>query len=290
MDSQSNNLQYLYQLYEKEKAISLKMRKILSNFINLEVYDSIEYVFYYNNQRYVTNHIDASWLIQKGKGSELSLDLERAAEELQKQYQNTATATVQKIFNEHYLSYLSVIQNTMKNKTSKKINKGHIAEAFESHLAEHHTSAYNLLNTLSIQSRPLSTSEKIILSKNEEKELHESNWKTHDGITMAWQHIRGALGTQRGTVAGDVGKFQVKQGTNFSQFSSHVRLSSLTNLKTGISRYCEIFSEEEPEKVARKIAMYLSEPVKKTQENLNAYIMNKEIATELNKIEKLRHI
>ena len=268
------------------------MRNLLSSFINLEVYDSIEYVFYYNNQRYVTNHIDGSWLVQRSKGSELSLDLEKAAEELKQQYQNQSVSTIQKLFNEHYLAYLAVIQGTYKAKSSnRKINKGHIAEAYESHLAKHHTQAYNLLNKISIENSSLSTGEKIILSNiKEESSFHEKRWDAHEGVTMAWHHIKTALGTQRGTVAGDVGKFQVKQGSNFSKFSNFVRLSSLTNLKKGIEVYSDIFSNESPDKVAYKIAMYLTEPVKKTSQNIQAYIFNKEIATELNKMERLRHI
>ena len=54
--------------------ILIYLRKLLSQFINLEVYDKITYSFYYNGKRYETDSIDASWLTKSSKG-ELKLKL-----------------------------------------------------------------------------------------------------------------------------------------------------------------------------------------------------------------------
>lgn len=86
----------------------------------------------------------------------------------------------------------------------------------------------------------------------------------------AWKHIRTSLGTQRGTVAGDVGRYQVKRGTSYTPYGKQVRLTTLRNLETGIKRYSAILSDEPANIVADRIAMYITEPAS----NMSAKILN----------------
>lgn len=83
-----------------------------------------------------------------------------------------------------------------------KLNRGHVAEAYESHLASHHSNSYKLLNSLNIDS----VIDKAIIAK-EITELKVDWWASHESPDGAWSHIRSSMGTQRGTVAGDVGRY-----------------------------------------------------------------------------------
>ena len=94
------------------------------------------------------------------------------------------------------------------------------------------------------------------------------------------------MGTQRGTVAGDVRNRQVKSAKDSS---GQVKLSTLTNLKTGVKRYADILNPEIPcREVALKLARYLTEPVKRNEKNLYAYIANKELSTDISKLQGIR--
>jgi len=82
------------------------------------------------------------------------------------------------------------------------------------------------------------------------------------------------LGYQRGTAAGDVASTQVKQARiTEKSANTTLRLSSIKNLRTGITLYSEIFNENKtPYEVAAKLAIYMSS------------VLDKDISTELNKI------
>lgn len=263
--TKDSDITVLFNAYEEIKNVSMHLRQLLSRFIQLDTYESIAYAFYYNGQRYTTDNISANWLIKNNKG-ELRLNLDKAVEDIQKEFGSKSLNKLNQIFNQHYSSYLAAISGTYNGQLGHgRLNRGHIAEAYESHLAEHHSAAYQLMN------EPIDSAIEKMVAAFEISQNPEQYWSTHESIEEAWIHIRGALGTQRGTVAGDVGRFQVKQGFSGNQYSSQVRLSSLTNLKTGIRNYCDIINLDIPvENVARRIAMYLSEPVKKTEQNLKA--------------------
>lgn len=283
-EANDSNISFLFSIYEQIKIVSMKIRQLLSTFINLNTYDNIGYVFYYNGQRYVTETIQQSWLISGSKGS-LSLNLEKAAEDLKSQYSNSLENKIRSIFNQHYATYLQAIAGMYEYPLGArikgaKLNKGHVAEAYESHLAEHHKVAYNLLNNFSIDS----PATKAIVAQLTD-ELGADYWAKHETPTEAWIHVRGALGTQRGTVAGDVGRFQVKQGSNSSVYGAQVRLSSIANLRRGVNNYCAIINPDiDATVVARQLATYLSERIGQPSKDLQAYIANKEFQGDLNNL------
>lgn len=272
----------------------MSLRSLLSKYINLEVYDSIAYAFYFNGQRFSTENLKTDWMFVTSKG-ELRLSLDKATEELKKDIEGTAKEKIFNIFNKHYTSYMNAIIGMYKGpaigskQKGSKLNRGHIAEAYETHISSHHSQAYNLFNALDT---PVSVIDKMVYVLELETKGDEY-WANHETPDEAWKHIRGAMGTQRGTVAGDVGRFQVKQGANSIKniYSSQVRLTSLSTLRNGINAYNDILNPNiAPSIVARKIAMYLSEPVAKNERNIQAYIANKELSGEISKLGKLRHI
>ena len=290
--SKDSDIISLFNIYEQIKKISMQIRKLLSPFIQLNTYDSIGYVFYYNGQRFVADEIKEEWLIKGSKGS-LSIDLEKATSDISKTYSANAQSALRDIFNKHYASYLAAISGMYEKHTGyplgakvkgAKLNRGHVAEAYESHLASHHSAVYQLLNSLDIDSI---ASKSIVAT--EIKELKADWWASHESPDGAWIHIRGSMGTQRGTVAGDVGRFQVKQGSNTSAYSSQVRLSSLANLKRGVKDYCDIINPDIPvSQLAHRLAIYLSETVGQPSKELQAYIANKEFSGDITKLNKTK--
>ena len=258
----------------------MSIRKLLAPYINLNTYDSIGYVFYYNNKRYVADEIKTEWLI-KGSQGELRLSLDEAVKDLEKQYENEFESKVRDIFNNHYKSDLTAISNMYNGTLGKgKLNRGHIAEAYESHLSTHHTQAYNMLNNFNLNSVMGK-----MLTVQQISEFEQDWWAMHESPDDAWKHIRSSLGRQRGTVAGDVGKYQVKSGfSSDNHYTSEVRLSSVTNLKRGVRDYCDILNEDIPVvQVAQRLAVYLSERVSQPTKELQAYIANKEFGGDLSK-------
>ena len=127
---------------------------------------------------------------------------------------------------------------------------GHIAEAYEQHISEHHPAEYRVLNNLAKSGNSLTVLDKMMLNFESDVDA-VTYWDAHEGITKAWMHIRNSLGTQRGTVAGDVGQMQVKQGKTGA---GRIRLARLNTLKEGIGVYCAIVSDEPVEDVALRIA------------------------------------
>ena len=266
--SNNSSIQILFNAYQNIQTISLELRKALSNFIKLDTYDNIAYAFYFQGTRYTTEHFDLSAVQKKDDGS-LWLNLDSAIKEIKNNIADKKRDKVNQLFSEHYQSYLNLIQGTYNGKWGARINEGIVAEAFESHIASHHSGAYQLLNSSETFT---STIDKAIESQLQEK----GSW--HEGATQGWIHIRGALGTQRGTVAGDVGRFQVKS-TKFTGSYSKIRLTRLSTLKNGIQIYSEIISGEPVEMVALKLARYLSEPVKAINvNNLNTAVNNLQLS------------
>ena len=249
--SNQSSIQELFDAYKNIQTISLELRRALSNFITLDTYDSIAYAFYFQGTRYSTEHFSLEAVQKKDDGS-LWLNLDNAIKEIKDNIKDLKRDKVNELFTKHYQSYLSLIQGTYKGKWGTRVNEGVVSEAFESHISSHHTAAYQLLNSSEVFT---STIDKMV-----EAELkQEGSW--HEGATGGWIHIRGALGTQKGVVAGDVGRFQVKS-TKFTGSYSKIRLTRLSTLKNGIQIYSEIISGEPVEGVALKLARYLSEPVK----------------------------
>lgn len=290
----NSSVNQLLTAYKTVQAVSMSLRSLLAKYVNLEVYDSIAYAFYFNGQRFSTENLNADWMFVTSKG-ELRLSLDKAVEDLKKDIAGTAKEKVADIFNRHYARYMDAIVGMYKGhaigskQKGSRLNRGHIAEAYETHIASHHSQAYNLYNELNT---PLSTMDKMVYVLELETKGDEY-WASHETPDEAWRHIRGAMGTQRGTVAGDVGRFQVKQGTSSDTniYSSQVRLASLSTLRNGINAYCDILNPNiAPNIIARKIAMYMSEPVAKNERNIKAYAANKYLSEEISKLGKLRHI
>lgn len=272
----------MFAAYTAIQNISMQLRSLLTQFkIEAEQYNSINYAFYYNNSngqtmRYSTEHLDISWLRVSSSG-ELQINLTKAVNDIAKDGINTMVA---KLFKEHYESYYNLITGTynprkkFNGKTYKRapLNKGHISEAFEEHLAEHHPNFYQLLNSGALYSNDINNN---VLSQLSFIQNHSdaNNW--HETATQAWLHVRHSMGTQRGTVAGDVGRFQVKSG---SSENPKLRLARLSTLIQGIQTYSLILNKNKPSReVAILLANYMSEKISHTSARLIDSITDKEI-------------
>lgn len=278
-DYGGEGVQMLFAVYEQSIKTSMQIRKLLAQRgIKLQEYNDISYSFYYKGTRYTSDTIDLNW-IRVGSDGTLKLNIDKAVKDLKQQINSISQKQLQAIFQKHFEVYLAAIFGMYKG--SSRLNQGRVAEAFEAHLTEHHPNAFQYLNTLNTNS---------VISKSLlvqfATEAGDSYWAHHEDPNSAWAHIRGAMGTQRGTVAGDVGNRQVKSAKDSGD---QVRLSTLTNLKTGIKRYADILNPEiSCRDVALKLARYLTEPVKRNEKNLQAYIANKELSTDISKLQSIR--
>ena len=272
-------VQMLFAIYEQSIKTSMQIRKLLAQRgIKLQEYNDISYSFYYKGTRYTSDTIDLNW-VRVGSDGALKLNIDKAVKDLKQQINSISQKQLQAIFQKHFEVYLAAIFGMYKG--ASRLNQGRVAEAFEAHLTEHHPNAFQYLNTLNTNS---------VISKSLlvqfATEAGDSYWARHEDPNSAWMHIRGAMGTQRGTVAGDVGNKQVKSAKDSGD---QVRLSTLTNLKTGIKRYADILNPEiSCRDVALKLARYLTEPVKRNEKNLQAYIANKELSTDISKLQNVR--
>ena len=272
-------VQMLFAVYEQSIKTSMQIRKLLAQRgIKLQEYNDISYSFYYKGVRYASDTIDLNW-IRVGSDGTLRLNIDKAVKDLKQQINSISQKQLQAIFQKHFEVYLAAIFGMYKG--SNRLNQGRVAEAFEAHLTEHHPNAFQYLNTLNVSS-VISQSLLVQFAT----EAGDSYWAHHEDPNSAWIHVRGAMGTQRGTVAGDVGNRQVKSAKDSGD---QVRLSTLTNLKTGIKRYADILNPEiSCRDVALKLARYLTEPVKRNEKNLQAYIANKELSTDISKLQSIR--
>lgn len=281
----STKVEVMFNAYKKIQNISIEIRKLLQKYnIKAELYDNISYAFYYTNSngqtiRYSTDKLDLKWLRVSSTG-ELQINLTKAISDISSSGLNNL---ISEIFTKHYESYYNLITGTYnerkpyKGKTYKRapLNKGHISEAFEEHLSQHHPGFYSLLNSGLLFEK----NNESVLSKMAQVQINsQENWenKNHESVTAAWMHVRHSMGSQKGTVAGDVGKYQVKFGT---VENPKLRLARLSTLKNGIKLYSLILSDEDSLKVATLLASYMSERVNKTSERLVDAIIDKEVST-----------
>ena len=210
----------------------------------------------------------------------MKLKLYEAEKTLQEEASDEYKEQVNHIFNRHYAIFLQAISGTYNGIIGRggALNMGHIAEAYEQHISEHHPAEYRVLNNLAKSGNSLTVLDKMMLNFESDVDA-VTYWDAHEGITKAWMHIRNSLGTQRGTVAGDVGQMQVKQGKTGA---GRIRLARLNTLKEGIGVYCAIVSDEPVEDVALRIAKYISEPVRQTSSKIIDNIKDEKIRELLN--------
>lgn len=249
----------LFTAYEILQKISLVLRQ--GNSI-LEQYNSIDYGLYFNGMRYTTSELKIDWLVKSG--SALKIDVEKATNELQKNYLVGRKNFLRKRMQEHYDKYKTFLEKTYNGEDkfnfSNLINKGIIAEAFEEHLKEHHSrSYYNYLKLT--ESEQYTVLDKMIFAQlkeefPKEKEPPKTLWADksggHENATIGWLHVRHSVGNQRGTVAGDVGNKQIKgEGADLVKFKTIV---------LGIEKYNKIFDTNIPAKeVGEEIGKYFLE-------------------------------
>lgn len=282
-----SDVNIMFGAYKKIQEVSIKLRKLLPKYIlEANQYDNISYAFYYTDSdgktiRYSTDQLKIEWLRVGSTSGELQINLTKAINDIAGSELNTIATT---IFKNRYESYYKLITNTYnprkpyKGKTYKRapLNKGHISEAFEEHLSQHHPSFYNLLNSGEFFNN--SITDASVLEKMAEVQIDgTTNWDIggHESVTQAWMHVRHSMGTQRGTVAGDVGKYQVKYG---SSENPKLRLARFSTIKQGIDTYSMILNPNKNSKeVATLIAYYMTERISKTSERLLDAITDKEI-------------
>lgn len=290
-----NNINTFLLILEKIQSTSLKINSLLPVFLQQD-YNSIEYTFYYEGQRYTTKQLSAEWLKPKKHGKALGISLTQAVNQIKSNINNEMAKSIQDIFNQHYASYVNAISG-MYSEVNKRqlgkdrINYGHVAEAFERHLSEHHSNIYPLLNSLS--DADLENDNTFIQIKKLYNQLIKekmpkgaARWDVEEDPYEAWRHIRESLGNLRGTVAGDVGGRQVKQAKGDDRWGATLSLASLYNLKDGFNRYSEIFSDTPPEIVAHKIAMYISSPISEDAKKMLVEKSNQDLGQEINKLER----
>lgn len=289
-NTSTNDLIFIYTSIQK---ISLQLRKMLPTFLRVADYDGINYTFWYNDQRYVSEHIDPSWISVYHDGNEnhtaqIQLNLEKAIEDIKDGVSSALHDKVQEQLTNHYLKYYTAIKNMYLDvnkhhlehpEKGSKVNVGNVAEAFERHLAQHHNIGYQTLKeSFAEGTKVLSNFDKMIMAQekilNENLQPIQGQWSTHEPPEKAWIHVRQSLGNQRGTVAGDVWNMQIKSGNNKSSYSHIVNLTSLYNLETGIKNYSFLVDETPVNQAAAKIASYLSGRVSDTSKIVQAKEVN----------------
>lgn len=249
----------LFEVYKTIIKISMEIRKILPQFeVEVAQYNNIDYALYFKNQVYYTKQLKPEWLSATKSG--LVLRLSPAIKELTKNLKNDYQLSILNAFNQHYNLFLNTIEDSyqrhhngrsiLKNQ-DRTFNKGHVAEAHERHLQEHHNILYQAAKDKNIEpnNRIQQHLDNMII-QNQQEVFHET------ASTIWKQHMLASFGFQRGTVAGDVNSTQVKQG----QSGSSLRLTKIGNLRTAIKTYSDLFNPDIPAKtVATKIALYMSD-------------------------------
>lgn len=286
-----NDVELFFNIYHQIINTSLALRKSLSDILNLGDYESIKYAIYYEGRRYKFDELDTAWLRVNSKGT-LMINLNKATDSLKNQIKDSYAGSVQEIFDNHYKSYLNLIKGTYNGKKQigqkgSRITLGHVAEAYEEHLGEDHSDAYKVLNSSLDAIIQYSSSVKAMTALRAVGG-ETTYWPPHESVDKGWLHIKHSLGVQRGTVAGDVGQFQVKQGKDIG--NSQVRLASFSTLMDGIKIYSRILGNGEDDtdipKVAYDLAVYISEPVSTAAAEALNFTAGKEINDEIKKLEK----
>ena len=253
----------------------------MSEIFKNETYDGIEYSFYYNGQRYHTDTIKAEWLTASSSTGELKLRLNHATQDLEVAVAERVEQSYAEAFNNHYAKMLKGFSTMYSGKIGRggAINYGHLAEAFEEHMSQHHKEATRAIDQLAMSSENLSVVEKYIISFVDQ-EKGTVGW--HEAPKETWAHVIHSLGIQRGTVAGDVGKSQVKQSKTGSP---RIRLARLNTLIEGVQVYSDIFNPNKtPTEVAQKLASYISEPMRKVAEAIVDGVIDKDIQSALKEL------
>lgn len=264
-----------FAVYEQIKTVSLKIRQLLKTVLPaIEIYDEINYALYYDGKRYVTKKLNPAWLRVSSKGA-LKLNLNKAVHDIEKQYQDDIVNKIRELFNNHYEAYVNMITGTYRGDPpigikGARVTLGHVAEAFEEHLSEHHNNdrAHQVYQILMIdKQQELSSSLLNAATYFEKHQVRLNQWYKHEKIEKGWAHISHSLGTQGGVVAGDVGRMQVKQIKE--KGGGELKLASMNILEDGVSIYSEILNKKiSPTIVAYKLANYLSESVPKDSADL----------------------
>lgn len=273
----------IFDLYEQTKKVSIEIRKLLSNFIEIADYDKITYAFYYKGKRYAVDELNAEWLRASSSKGTLYVNLSEVEKNLSSALVNDYQAAIQSAFNQHYATFLNAIKGTYNGIIGRKgaLNLGHIAEAYEIHIEEHHPEEYRALNNLYNSTDTLTVADKMLIAFDKEADA-VNYWNNHEGIGAAWMHIRNSLGTQKGTVAGDVLDRQVKQGKDAN--SARLRLAKMNTLMDGISAYSKILDVKTPSlEVGMEIAKYISEPIYKMSDKIIDQITDENIREQMRK-------
>lgn len=304
------------ELQENElKTIAFEAYKLLQNLSMFfrnnilqeesEKYNNITYALYYKGKRFFVDQLDKEWISIQADGS-IQISLAKVKKAFDKKIMDNTisnkTNALLQLFTEHYKQFLPQAERLSQNKQTrldkKGINKGHIAEAFERHLAEHHKELYIKSKNSKLQENIEEDKDYMVLKNYIEKTSTRSrSWYKHEEgenknkqkRTMI-KHLYHSLGSQRGTAAGDVFNVQVKQiredyydkkKHKVVRSSTTIQLSSLSNLITGLKIYSRIFSKENLSRTAKLIALYLTDAI---DSNLSMEI-NKEIIPQVLKDE-----
>jgi hypothetical protein len=253
----------LLKLYNDSIKIALKLREELKTYLpTIETYKNIEYVFWHNGKRYYTKEIRLSWLSDSSPG-EIILNYGQIVKDLEEEYKNGVNNIVRDIMNRHFQKYYTQLKAMAH---SDKVNQGYAAEAYEEHLQQHHPEIFKILNQKNIK-----RNDPVVnyIIQNEKQLTDKSFWSYHeeDGAFGAWRHYRSAKGTMRGTVAGDVGKYQVK--------FDNPHISSITTISEDIKNYAMIIDKTIPVKQVAHLLMYqLSENIQKDAADFSTLIAN----------------
>ena len=287
-----DKVELFFNAYHQIITISLELRHLLSDVLDLGDYDSIKYAVYYNGRRYKLDELKPEWMRVSSKNG-LMLNLSKATKGLKKEMADKYAGSVQEIFDNHYKSYLKMIKETYRGEKTlgekgSRITLGHVAEAYEEHLGEDHPAAYKVLNSSVDEIIKYSSSVKAMTALRAIGD-EKAQWPPHESVDSGWMHIKHSLGTQRGTVAGDVGQFQVKQAKDSS--NATIRLARFSTLLDGIEIYSKILGNGKTNadipKVAYDLAQYLSEPVSEAAANTLNFTGGKEINNDIKALEKV---
>lgn len=272
----------LFNAYKAMIQASLELRRILATkFKLIEPYDTIQYAIYYKGKRYFLESLKPAYLRVTSAGN-LNLNLRKAVNDITNYAQNAMTNDA---INQHYGIYQTFIEKTYNGTIGKggSLNYGHISQAFESHLSEHHTTIYQQwLKSQSQGANPITGENQI---ENLSKELQATTyWGEHEDPTVGWIHVRHTFGQLRGTVGGDVSQVQVKSAQGDSV---DLQLMSLDTLRDGLKVFGPILDKEnypDSKIVAKNIIMYLTERPSNMSVNVINNITNENIDASLEKI------
>lgn len=290
--NQETRINKMYQIYKRVQTISLMLRNLIAEKINIETYDTINYAIYVAGQRYMIQDLRPEWLGLNAKGlyikaGKVKTSIDKELLDMEKDIANEIRIQ----FQQHYQLYLDAIQGMYKGESfgehGSKLNRGHVAEAYERHLQEHYVDGYQLLNTLDT-----GDINENLLERFYALQLDPSGktWESYEDPTSAWIHIRHSMGQQRGTVAGDVGNIQVKQ---IKDRSGNRDLVTLANLKQGIDTYSKLTNPAIPAtQVAHEVAVYLQEVIQASNmdKQLQMDIANRALASGIQHLAKERYI